>query len=147
MKKFKLTTLIFLTTIMSIQQTKAQIPVAQTMFAFNVWFVDMQTNPVQGMNGLWKLMAESGVRYVRIGGIEPNFRPGYVWSNSTFNITSYTGLRSVIDSIKYYGMTPIIQVGYNPVCNQAASLLSGVTRANQAKIAGSIVDKVNNVDG
>ncbi len=126
-----------------------QARVANTMYAHNAWYLNMQSVNTNLMGGKWKLLKESGVRYVRIGGIEPGFRPGFTWDQTFFTVSSaqMSLLRQVIDSCRAYGMEPIIQVGYNPVCTNTISPFWNVSRANQAVIAGELVKRVNKLDG
>lgn len=128
-----------------------QVKVAPTMFGMSAWVIDLQ-NPaiLAGVHGKWKLVKESGVRYVRIGGIDPNFRPGYSWSNIgplTIGTNDYLNLKEVIDSIRAFGMEPIVEVGYNPVCTGTISTLSSLSRDQQATVAGLLVERMNITDG
>src|SRR5258706_8349604 len=49
-----------------------QVPIAQTMYGLSAWHIDLQSTTNTGLQGYWKKVKESGVRYVRVGGIDPN---------------------------------------------------------------------------
>ena len=98
----------------------AQTAISPTFFGQNAWYIDVNDPDVSGPNGFSALfdariadVAASGVRYVRIGGIDPNFFPLYNFNFSTMAITTAPKLVYLIDEIRTAGMEPIIQVGYN----------------------------------
>lgn len=123
---------------------QAQVPIkANKIFGQNGWFIDF-TDPIP-QDFLWPLAASSGVKYIRIGGIEACFHPLYSFNFGTQAITNVTNLKHVIDQIRLAGMEPILQVGYNPVCAFEAPFLN-MTSANQAIVAANIVDRINNVE-
>jgi len=124
---------------------KGQNPINQKLFGQNAWFINNNgTSPAGDLTGLYPYMDSSGVTYVRIGGIDANFKPLYTWTPGLFtvNAAQVSKLTELIDSLRKYGMEPIITVGYDPVCS--SSVLSGISRTNAAKIAGNVVDVINN---
>jgi hypothetical protein len=132
-------------TLTVIGQTSAPL-ISGKIYSGNVWLIDV-TNVASYTN--YKLMSEMGIKYARIGGIDPNYRSIYKWTNGTWavnNTSHIADLVSVIDSLRKYGIEPIIQVGYNPICSSPVVLLSNtVTMANQATIAANLVSALNSV--
>ncbi|MBI2722858.1 MAG: T9SS type A sorting domain-containing protein [Bacteroidetes bacterium] len=124
----------------------SQAPVNRRVFGQNAWYINNANNPAANLAGFWKKIAESGVSYVRIGGIDANFIPLYKWTPGSFAVPSNSviPLRNVIDSIRKYGMEPIIEVGYVPPNTCTNSALSGVSLQNASTIAANVVDVINN---
>ena len=129
---------------------KAQIAINSTFFGQNAWYIDVSNTTVSGTSGFsydfdQRLtdIYNSGVKYIRIGGINTNFKPLYNFNATTFAITSAPRLTHLIDVIRAAGMEPIIEVGYNPLCSLITPL-GNITMANQAKIAGNLIDYLNN---
>ncbi|MDQ3110806.1 MAG: T9SS type A sorting domain-containing protein [Bacteroidota bacterium] len=119
-----------------------QIPVKDGVFGQNAWYYNAAENPYPTyLDNLLPDVATGGVKYVRIGGIGPNFTPLYSWSGTT--ITSVTKLSHLIDEIRLNGMEPIIQVGYSPPA--LGCTWSGVSMTDQAIIAGNLVNQINNI--
>jgi hypothetical protein len=77
----------------------AQIPISPKFFAQNYWMPNK--GPFTGhMQTYWSNIVQSGVKYMRVGGIDydgPN-----MWSN--------TDIIDIIDEIRLYNIEPIIQV-------------------------------------
>ncbi|MDF2451599.1 MAG: hypothetical protein K0S26_1103 [Bacteroidota bacterium] len=126
-------------------KTMAQggIPVKDGIFSQNAWLIDMNMSSSQNTNfiALLPTVAASGVKYVRIGGIGPNFFPLYVISGTT--ITDASKLTTLIDAIRSNGMEPIIEVSYVPI-TCASSPLNAKPLSDQATIAANLVDYINN---
>ncbi|MCE9540026.1 MAG: hypothetical protein K8R85_12535, partial [Bacteroidetes bacterium] len=119
---------------------KAQT-ISPTLYGQNAWYV---ANPSIGyLDNYWDDIGASGVKYIRIGGIEVNFRPLYSFNRTSLAITNVTKLKRLIDSIRANGMEPIIQVGYNPECPNYDAILNplgGLSQDEQATIAANLVD-------
>jgi hypothetical protein len=129
----------------SFGSAKAQISISPNLFGQNAWWIDNNDTPYPDqLDDLFDDVASSGVKYVRIGGIEANFNPLYSWNASTYAVTStdVERLTGLIDEIRSHGMKPIIQVGYNPTCS--GKDLYGISLSNQALIAANVVDRLNN---
>jgi hypothetical protein len=56
------------------------------VFGQNAWYIDVQNFQIPP-DDIWEKVAKSGVKWVRIGGIQPNFFPFYDW-NSSFMINT-----------------------------------------------------------
>lgn len=131
----------------------SQIPISPTLFGQNAWYIDINDNNAStfssGFDSHLSDVAQSGVKYVRIGGIGVNFSPLYSWG-SGYSITSVTQvqrLKHLIDAIRTNSMEPVIQVGYDPLtpspCASAVGPLGGISLSNQALIAGNLVKFLN----
>ena len=125
--------------------------IKSSVFGQNAWYINVANlNPSADIP--WSEVEASGVKYVRIGGIEPNFFPMYTWDVNDLSITlnsEVQKLTSVIDKIREYHMEPIVQVGYDPLpaCTTAGAPtqpLNGLTRTQQATIAGNLVGFLKN---
>lgn len=127
---------------------QCQVKIKQTLFGQSAWFIDPLNINNPGIWGYLNKVRLSGVKYIRIGGIGPNFQPPYSWDNTFKTVSSAqaANLKTLIDSIRYYGMEPIITVGYNPICTNNTSQFWNVSRADQAKIAGELVKRINKLD-
>jgi hypothetical protein len=119
----------------------------QTLYSINGWFLD--ASQPQYMDSIWPRVAASGVKYVRIGGISANFNPIYKWTNTTWAVSAINNavLFKLIDTLHYYGIKPIIQVGYNPICTSASTTYSNVSRADQSTIAANLVSMLKSKYG
>lgn len=138
--------------------SQAQVAIKSTLFGQNAWYIDVTNLTVSGTGGFSYAfdqrltdIAASGVEYVRIGGIDPNFFPLYNFNPATFALIDAPRLIHLIDAIRTAGMKPIIEVGFNPLLNyydgvtcSDVSTLNNVTQTNQATIAGNLVDYFNN---
>lgn len=129
---------------------QAQVAINSQYFGQNAWYIDVTKTLAQDFSAAFDLrlddIAASGVKFVRIGGIDPNFIPLYTWNAGSLTITTSTHverLKHLIDSIRYHNMEPIIQVGYNPICPTLSPFLT-LTPAQQATIAGNLVNYLNN---
>jgi hypothetical protein len=92
-------------------------------------------------------VAASGIKFVRINGIGPNFVPQYTWNavSKTVDTTQIEKFVHLINLFRSKGIEPILAVGFNPVCstNTVLNTLFNESRANQAIIAGNVVNAVN----
>jgi|GEM_PF-3033643 len=123
--------------------SRAQIPISADLFGQNAWWINNDDSPYPDqLDALFDDVAASGVKYVRIGGIEANYNVLWSWNSSTYAITDASKLTGLIDEIRSHGMEPIIQVGHNPNCSTRD--MYGVSLANQALIAGNLVGYLNN---
>ncbi|MGQ0829159.1 MAG: hypothetical protein ACT4ON_12285 [Bacteroidota bacterium] len=137
-----------------------QTVIKSTIFGQNAWYIDAFDNDVDLFSAEFDAkindIAASGAKYIRIGGIDPNFFPLYSWTSGTYAITTNSQvekLTHLIDLIRGTtpAMEPIIEVGYNPftsyyngsTCIQS-STLNNISMQNQAIIAGNLVDYLNN---
>jgi hypothetical protein len=130
----------------AIQPFTAQVAINPNLYGQNAWWIEAAN--VSNQNYLWPMVASSGVKYVRIGGIEFNFFPLYSWTGSyTFtNSAQVSSLTTLINALRSNGLEPIIQVGYDPLANcPSTSPLNGISLSNQATIAGNLVAYLNTV--
>jgi hypothetical protein len=115
-----------------------------------MWYIDVTATSYNttAISNLLTEVANSGVKYVRIGGIDPNFYPLYSW-NTDLSINSNSLITKLVDLVNLIhskGMEPIIQVGYNPPTSSGCTsvgLLAGKTLDEQSTIAGNLVARVN----
>jgi hypothetical protein len=131
----------------------SQIPINPGVFGQNAWFISVNSNtatPPSELDGKYKTIAQSGVKYVRIGGIDPNWFLLYsLHSNNVIN--KVNNLKRLIDSLRAHSMEPIIQVGYYPAslgCSGGSALgssspLFGKNLSTQALIAANLVKRLN----
>lgn len=143
----------FLLGLLGFSEAHAQIPISPTLFGQNAWYINVNDMNVSTFSAIFDsqliAVAQSGVKYVRIGGIGPNFSPLYSWGSgySITSITQIARLKHLIDEIRAKYMEPIIEVGYDPlypsVCSSPLGTLSGISLSNQALIAGNLVKFLN----
>ena len=134
--------------------------ISPSYFGQNAWYLSVDptltsSNFSTGFDGKLSDIAGSGVKYMRIGGIDPNFIPLYQFDGSA-NITDITKLTHLIIELRANGIEPIIEVGFNPVCSgyppnstwtsytRLGSLTTPTAQAQQATLAGNLVTAVNN---
>lgn len=152
MKKNYFLSLLIFSLLFSFANFKAQTPINRKVFSINAWFINnADPNPAANLTGKWKEIAASGVTHVRLGGIDANWLPLYSWSSPSFTVEPFLGhvdkLRALIDSCRAYNMEPIIEVGFAPphtpnTCTTTP--LYGVSISDAAKIAGNVVNAINN---
>ncbi len=125
----------------------AQQPISQNLFGVSAWFIDVNTtNTLSVASSFGNKIADvksSGVKFVRIGGIGPNYRPLYDIHPTSFTLTGTSRLEVLINLIRANGMEPIVEVGFNPAC-PSFTPLGGLSMAQQASLAGELVDRFNN---
>ena len=134
----------FLILFFSSTQVNSQVPILPTIYCQNAWNLNV-TDP-SDEDTIWPRAHDAGVRYMRVGGIELNFRPLYSFQTGTLNVTAsdVTNLVHLIDTLRGCDIEPIIEVGFNPVCSDTVSSLGGKTLTQQATIAANVVDIINN---
>lgn len=117
----------------------SQAPISQDILGQNAWLINSNpgSDPNEFLVGHWRKVSNSGVKFVRIGGIGVNFSPLYSWDPS-FTTVDVSRLKNLVDTIRFYGMEPIIEVGFNPICT-SVPLSSNISQSDQAKIAGKVV--------
>ncbi|MCE9539286.1 MAG: hypothetical protein K8R85_08715 [Bacteroidetes bacterium] len=79
--------------------------IAPTLLGQNAWYVT--NGDIGKLDAYWDEIDSSGVKQVRIGGIEANFRPLYSFDRTSLAITSVSKLKRLIDSIRANGMIVI----------------------------------------
>jgi hypothetical protein len=135
----------------SISTLYSQVPINGNMFAQNAWFY--VKNPVQPnlsdmapelINAMPDVLA-SGVRYMRIGGIDANFYPLFDFNTSTQAINNANRLVYLINAIRAESIEPIVTVGYNPVCSSLTGdgSFGTQTHSEQVTLAANLVEYLN----
>jgi uncharacterized protein (AIM24 family) len=127
-------------------QIRSQTQTISTgIFGQNAWWTDR--NNYTSLDNAWPSIRASGVQYVRLGGIEFNFRPLYTF-NSSLSITGATALTHIINALRANGIEPMVQVGFNTVCatysGDPLNPFRGYTTDDQATIAANLVSYLNN---
>jgi hypothetical protein len=139
---------------------RGQEVISSTLFGQNAWFWQWDNTTVsgtgsfsEGLDQQLQNLANGGVKYVRIGGIDGNFFPLYDFNPTTLAITNISRLTHLIDGIRGTNppMQPIIQVSFNPLQNYYdgntcgdVSSLNNKSQADQATIAANLVNYLNN---
>jgi hypothetical protein len=114
------------------------------IFGQNAWWYNSAdpTNLIQYLDEV----EASGVKYVRIGGIDANYNPLYSWqTNYSVTSTDLDRLRDLIDGIRAHHMEPMIEVGFTPSGRSCPN--TNISLSNQALIAANVVDRLNNIEG
>ena len=131
------------------------ITINRDIYGINAWFINVKQTQIPGFAATFEselaAVKASGCRYVRIGGIAPNWDQLYNFHATTFTIGSGSAprLEYLITKIRQAGMEVIIQVSYNPSC-PSYTLQSGynplgpLTLQQQATVAANLVDYLNN---
>jgi hypothetical protein len=138
------TLLLFVLLVSGLNLNGQNIPIKNGIFGQNAWLINI--NQIDNnFISLLPTIQESGVKFIRIGGIAPNFFPLYSWNgNLTINTpTQVVKLTELITEMRLKGIQPIIQVGYSPQGLCPSSPLN-LPLADQATIAGNLVNYINN---
>jgi hypothetical protein len=134
------------------------IAIPETYFGNNAWHINFKESDenlfAAGFEAQLAAAKASGVKYFRIGGITPGWDPLYDFNTQTLAVTNYTRFVYLIEKIRDAGMDVIIQVGVVPpsftvACQNGYSPtlvnpLSSLSVAQQASVAASLVDYLNN---
>lgn len=82
---------LFLTLFFNSIFLKGQVPISPTIFGQNAWFINVNDFNVPTFSASFDAqlieVKRSGVRFIRIGGIDVNFKPLYAW-DPFFNFTT-----------------------------------------------------------
>jgi hypothetical protein len=136
--------------------TAQSVPISEELHSINAWYIDCRGSGTQTFAASFttqlSVIAQSGVRYVRIGGISANWEQLYNFNQSNQNITSATNLTYLINEIRKVGLEPMIQVSFAPSSLTACPVytpqngnnpLGSLSDDQQAAIAGNLVEFLN----
>ena len=129
------------------------ITINRDIYGINAWYIDAKGAGTSTFAATFEselnAVKASGCRYVRIGGIAPNWDQLYDFNNTTLAITNATRVVYLCEKVREAGKEVIIQVSYNPSCPNY-TLASGynplgpLTLQQQATVAANLVEYLNN---
>lgn len=130
------------------------ITINRDIYGINAWYIDAKGAGTSTFAATFEselnAVKASGCRYVRIGGIAPNWDQLYNFNPQNLSIiTPVNRLEYLITKIREAGMDVIIQVSYNPSCpnytlQSGYNPLGPLTLQQQATVAANLVDYLNN---